>query len=396
MSPVSVSEVVMMKRSGFLSGKIMVLAILFLVFVSVLPGWAAGAVSGPSVWEIETVDNSIGDNTTALNPSLVWGNDGIAHISYYDGNGRIRYAVMDNGKWATKTVAFTSGTMSTSMAIDASGNPAVVFGNGLHFGNLMYAFPAGKGWTEMLVDNGNSSLANVGQHSSLAFDSAGVPHIAYNNGNHFASLQYVTRNATSWDLTVVDRGSTILGDTGYDPSMVMDPAGKPFIAYRDGKHYATLMAAHQNVSGAWNITKVDNGGSMTADTGYYPSVALDSAGYPHISYYDADNGNLRYASWDGTTWKLETLDAKGDVGAYSSLAIDSHNQPYISYYDATTHTLRFTTKNPATQRWVFWTIDEGNVGTWTSLALDPLGHPSVAYYDAANHALKYAGWTWTG
>ncbi|MDP3563347.1 MAG: hypothetical protein Q8R70_02535, partial [Methanoregula sp.] len=263
-------------------------------------------------------------------------------------------------------------------------------------GNLMYAFPAGKGWSQEKVDNGDSTLGNVGQHSSLAFDPAGVPHIAYNNGNHFSSLQYATRNATSWDITVVDSGSNFLGDTGYDPALVMNPAGKPFIAYRDGKHYATLMAAYQNASGIWNITKVDNGGSMTADTGYMPSVAMDTAGQPHISYYDADNGDLRYASWDGAKWKLETLDATGDVGAYSSLAIDSHNQPYISYYDATMHTLRFATRNPATQKWIFWTIDDGDVGTWTSLALDPLGHPSVVYYDAANHALKYAGWTWTG
>lgn len=372
------------------------LAFLLIVSVAFLPAIAAGTGSGPSVWEIEIVDNSIGDNTTALHPSLVWGKDGIPQISYYDGNGRIRYAAMNNGKWVAKTVASTAGTLSTTMALDAAGNPAIVFGDGLHYGNLMYAFPAGKGWSQMLVDNGNSSLANLGQHSSLAFDSAGVPHIAYNNGNHFASLQYVTRNATSWDLTVVDSGSTILGDTGYDPSLVMDPAGRPFIAYRDGKHYANLMVAHQNASGTWDITKVDNGGSMTGDTGYNPSVALDFAGYPHISYYDADNGDLRYASWDGAKWKLETLDAVGDVGAYSSLAIDSNNQPYISYYDATKHTLRFATRNPATQRWIFWTIDDGNVGTWTSLALDPLGHPSVAYYDAANHALKFAGWTWTG
>ncbi|MDP3564814.1 MAG: hypothetical protein Q8R70_10030 [Methanoregula sp.] len=352
---------------------------------------------GPAYWDKDIVDNSMGDNTTTLRPSLVWGKDGNPHISYYDGKGLIRHAVMKDGVWKVEAVARTAGTMSTSMALDATGNPAVVFGDGLHFGNLMYASPSSSGWSTRRVDNGDSSLGNVGQHSSLAFDPAGVPHIAYNNGNHFATMQYATRNATSWDLTVVDSGSNFLGDTGYDPSMVMDPAGRPYIAYRDGKHYGTLMVAHQNASGTWDITKVDNGGSMTANTGYMPSIALDTAGYPHISYYDADNGDLRYASWNGARWKLETLDATGDVGAYSSLAIDSHNQPYISYYDATDHVLRFATRNPATQRWILWIIDDrGDVGTWTSLALDPLGHPSVVYYDATNHALKYAGWTWTG
>jgi len=390
----------MMRHSGYQSvfSEVFTIVIVIALLMAILvqAAMAAGAGNGPAVWEIEIVDNSIGDNTTALHPSLVWGKDGIPHISYNDGNGRIRYAAMNNGKWATKTIAVTAGTLSTSMALDAAGNPAVVFGDGLHFGNLMYAFPAGKGWSQTLIDNGGSTVSNVGQFSSLTFDPAGVPHIAYNNGNHFATLQYATRNGTSWDPEIVDRGSNILGDTGYDPSMVMDTTGRPVIAYRDGKHYGTLMVARQNVSGTWNITKVDNGGSMIANTGYNPSLALDFAGNPHISYYDADNGDLRYASWVGKAWKLETLDAEGDVGAYSSLAIDSHNQPYISYYDATNHTLRFATKNPATQKWIFWTIDDGNVGTWTSLALDPLGHPSVVYYDEAQHALKYAGWTWTG
>lgn len=391
-----VGEVMMMKHTSYLSIFSLAFALLLLMVIPVQPAMAMVPGIGSAYWDKEIVDNSLGENTIALRPSLVWGKDGIPHISYYNGNGRVRYAMMYDGGWNIETVAGTAGTMSTSMALDAAGNPAVVFGDGLHFGNLMYASRSSSGWLNKRADNGDSILGNVGQHSSLAFDPAGVPHIAYNNGNHFASLQYATRNGTSWDISVVDNGSSFLADTGYDPSMVMDPAGRPFIAYRDGKHYGTLMMAYLGASGTWDITKVDNGGSMTANTGYMPSIALDTAGYPHISYYDADNRDLRYASWNGTRWKLETLDTTGDVGAYSSLAIDSHNQPFISYYDATNQQLRFATRNPATQRWILWIIEGGGVGTWTSLAIDPLGHPSIVYYDTANHALKYAGWTWTG
>ena len=382
----------------------MVIAILLIMSMSVPLAIAAGSGSGPSVWDLEIVDNSISKYSPHLNPSLVWGNDGIAHISYCDGKGIIRYAVMDHGKWTTKTVASSKGTLSTSIALDGKGKPAMAFGNGFAFGNLMYAFQDGKDWVVMTADNGGSVMGNVGLRSSLAFDSAGLPHIAYNNGLNYAQLQYATLTEPYtihtaitgglWDRRVVDTGSSIIGDTGYEPSLVIDPADKPFIAYRDGNSFADLMVAHQNEDGDWDITTVDNGGSIFGDTGYRPSMALDSAGHPHISYYDAGNGDLRYASWNGASWELETLDAKGDVGAYSSLAIGSHDQPFISYYDATKQTLRFVTKNPATHKWMFWTIDEGDVGTLTSLAIDPLGHPSVAYYDAANHALKYARWDW--
>ena len=46
----------------------------------------------------------------------------------------------------------------------------------------------------------------------------------------------------------------------------------------------------QNAYG-WSMEMVDSLG----DVGKYPSLALDSQGYPHISYYDATLGELEYA-----------------------------------------------------------------------------------------------------
>ncbi len=63
----------------------------------------------------------------------------------------------------------------------------------------------------------------------------------------------------------------------------------------------------------------------------YTSLALNSSGYPHISYYreGEPKGFLKYAAWDGSNWNIETV----DNGRDSSLALDSSGYPHISYYN---------------------------------------------------------------
>jgi hypothetical protein len=124
----------------------------------------------------------------------------------------------------------------------------------------------------------------------------------------------------------------------------------------------------------------------------YTSIAIDASGYPHISYYDSTNGDLRYASWNGNAWSYQTVDGqKGDVGLYTSIALNATGSPRISYYDAAQSALKYaewtgTIWSKTTVDWI------GDVGTYTSIALDTSGYPRVSYYDSTNTALKYAAW----
>jgi hypothetical protein len=135
------------------------------------------------------------------------------------------------------------------------------------------------------------------------------------------------------------------------------------------------------------------------------SLALDSNGYPHISYATADIfvGSLHYASWTGTVWAKETVDPSHVFD--TSLALDSNNRPHISYFvgiggffdDNGDHTVGGMLKYAhwTGSAWNIQILDEETTtltvldgdgafgirggGKWSSIALDSYDLPKISY-----------------
>jgi hypothetical protein len=101
-------------------------------------------------------------------------------------------------------------------------------------------------------------------------------------------------------------------------------------------------------------------------TGWFTSIAVDNHGTPHVSYYDWYRGNLK----NPVTMKVDT---SGDVGLYTSIAYDNADEEVIiSYYDATNGDLKYANaENPIEANdWHEHTLYEGgDVGYWTSIDL---------------------------
>lgn len=180
---------------------------------------------------------------------------------------------------------------------------------------------------------------------------------------------------------------------GAHNSIAVDASGHAHISYAAGGSFhfnpvGSLKYA-TNAAGAWMTETVDNAG----DVGGYSSIALDSAGRVHISYYDYTNDNLKYATNSSGTWITAVLDSPGSVGSFTAIAADISDNLHISYYDDTNDTLKYATNASGT--WVTASIGPANWPGFTSIALDPSGHVYITCI-ASNDLRLYtnAAGTW--
>ncbi len=196
-------------------------------------------------------------------------------------------------------------------------------------------------------------------------------------------------HAHRWAIETTDPST---GVGGYASLRLFPSDRQAAIAYYDAAQGDLKYAYHNGE--VWQVESVD----LSGDVGQYASLALDAQGRPRVAYYDATDGNLKYAFWTGSSWAVTTVDAEGDVGGYASLALYDSLWPRIAYYDATEGDLKYAWNDGVI--WNEETVDPfSNVGQYASLALDASGLPHIAYYDAAAGNLRYAWktttWQWT-
>ncbi len=303
--------------------------------------------------------------------------------------------VASAGTWRIQTIDSAAGLTAdeaehTSIALDSSGHPHISYYD-RSFNDLGYARFDGNSWTVQVVD----SEGHVGGYSSLALDSLDRPHISYlwiSTDLSVKRLKYAQFNSTSWGLTVVD-DSFLVGEY---TSLALDSSGYPHISYSDAQNFALKYASFNG--SLWMRSTLESGG-----VGSYISLALDASDRPHISYldysYSATGGyDLRYYS--GAAGAKVTVDPSGIDGLDSSIAVDSNGHPHISYiasYDGwSTFDLKYAHFNGSS--WNITTV-ETDVQRGTAIALDASGKPHIVYKKWGDFAvgLNYArfnGTTW--
>ena len=362
--------------------------------------------------ELVDVEGSAGRGNSIALSSADW-----PSISYYRDElfDRLTYAWEDQAGWHTEMVdsAGMCGVIS-SLAMDAADHAHIAYNEGIQ-DDLRYARRDETGWIIITVD----TEGNVGHWPSLALDMDGFPHISYADWTSGQTMKYAHEDNAGWHVETFDDDwmvggrNTIAVDSNRNPhvvyvpfptvevlkygwkdrgiwhievitpgefeyaSIALDDDDEPHVCYTAWENDGLIYA--RRINRVWYHELVEEGVYMLS----FPSIALDIAGFPHISYYrTGPYGDLRYAYKDALGWHLTTADPSGHSIWETDLALDGAGIPHMSYFKSTTEDLVYVRMVQPQQLMINWILlGESIHFSWT-----PLPQASEYWvYGTANH-----------
>ena len=288
--------------------------------------------------------------------------------------------------WSTQQVVLGEKdwcVRSTSINIDNKGTPHISYHDS-NSGEVKYASFNGYDWDVKIVDF--VGINDVGS-TSLAFDQNDIPHISYYEGeNHLLKYAYWTGSA--WHTEQISPP----GSNGRESSIAVDSNGYPHISW-SGSGYNFMYSRWTGLS--WETTTIENDARKN-------SLGLDSNNFPHISYFAAGAAHyLKYATYNGSSWNTTAVDLpppSGYFGYRNSLAVDSNNLPHIAYcvegIAGNPYTIKYTKWNGAT--WEKETIVSSPTVPCGSVALSLAKDiPHISYTTSSGGSLHYLQWNET-
>src|SRR5262249_31031005 len=277
-------------------------------------------IQQPTSWRIQKLPADPG----SARPSVAVDGFGRYHLAWrtgeFFGQGILRYATIENGTWHEEIVDHVQGgTSDASIAVDANGNPRIVYTPELAGLPMRYAVWDGTAWQKEDIVLRGGILS-----PSLVLDPAGKPHVAYlvDSG---AEVDYASRLGDAWAVEIVD---IVSPNQTLATSLVLDSRGRPHIAYDElfavGINHA--MKSH----GSWTTELVDAGQRWD------PALVLDSADNAHMVFYDAERGALIYATRSSGSWCVQTIEDDPNelirIGRDPAIALDDSGTINVSYH----------------------------------------------------------------
>ncbi len=236
------------------------------------------------------------DNSQIISPT------GVVHMASVDPTifgaiDSLQYGAYDGNGWTFQNSVPNSGTfcygLNTSIDLDSSGNPHILFCRAADWsadGDLVHATLGSSGWVFDTIDGGSP----VGRFATLAIDADDRLHGVWLDINAGDTTQGTVRYGTrdpmtgSWTVTTLDSLRDVLIGFSHarkSTSIALDSAGDPHVAYAD----TTLIRYAVRRDGIWQTTTV-----LRDLAAIYKSLVvlrLDGQDRPGIVFWQSDGGD---------------------------------------------------------------------------------------------------------
>ncbi|MBN1674517.1 MAG: VCBS repeat-containing protein [Kiritimatiellae bacterium] len=303
-----------------------------------------------------------GDVTAGLASTNLYGRaemrfqpDGLPVIAYGYQNGgynqvAVHVAWWDGTSWVGRGGSATETGLSGQYAqlgdygprlrLDANGNPHVAWMyNGTGFTDIYYSYWDGAAWRTVGSTNLVCSFTGNYNLMVMGLDSAGNPHIAWENpGSEIRLLKGSGANWVGVGGSDGPGGLSLSGSANHCEDIVIDPAGQIYVTYLDSSAgpWCTYMKYWNGA--AWTgLGGSDSGTGLSPNQGY-ARIALAADGRPVLAW--AEDTHIVCRAWDGAQWAGIGSDTNGTVfaGAGScqvkGFFLTSDGDPVISWDEA--------------------------------------------------------------
>jgi hypothetical protein len=331
-------------------------------------------------WETGVIPESIGGSFSSLQIDK-YGN---GHVIYAEENENLmQYSFWDHDlrKWFTTTL--DRGYGFCSLVLDSRQRPHISYPQ---YGQLRYALWDGASWQKQTIP---IAAKNISFFTSIALDKQDNPSITFyevaaGSGEQLLRLRMVTWNRDHWELRTVDSEP----GSGKFNSLAIDSAGRPHVAYGNVEYKSSsLRYAHWTGSG-WD-NEILEGAGVPGTYRQAVNLILDKNDVPHMAYHNIRDRIVMYATQINGKWQMQAVDSIG-AAAYpdrNGIALDDNGTPYISYYDAKIGVLKLAYRRG--NKWFSEIVDSGFAGYTSSLQIHN-GIIWLTYSHGPAGGLKYA------
>lgn len=282
---------------------------------------------GPWVFDEVTHSQSRGQSLDAS--IFVAGNDTMAQVAFNDGyTGKLYHSTgLSSTGWNWNVEELDSNSYDAIAVSQArtTGNQSLVAYNGGVGRDLRMATHTLGGWQYEVIDSGGNP-----QYTDLAVSSLDTIHLMYYDGV-FNCLHHSWRhlNQSTWYTEDVDCDTTAVG---LFPSMVLDAAGLPHVAYYSDYDRSLYYARLNGTTRQWEIDSVAGGTSSAI--GKYASLVLNANGLPKIAYLNEQDDAVLLSERDQFgTWTQIKVDSLpiSNIGRPIDMKLDMFDNVWIAY-----------------------------------------------------------------